>query len=145
MKSFRTYNLTPETRKRNWHVVDAEGEILGRLATRIAAILRGKDKPEFTPHVDSGDFVIVVNADKIKTTGRKLDKKIYYRHTGYPGGLKETSLRTLLQHKPERAIYYAVKGMLPKNKLSKAQLKKLKVYAGSEHPHQAQQPRTLQP
>jgi len=145
MKSFRTYNLTPETRKRNWHVVDAEGEILGRLATRIAAILRGKDKPEFTPHVDSGDFVIVVNADKIKTTGRKLDKKIYYRHTGYPGGLKETSLRTLLQHKPERAVYYAVKGMLPKNRLGKAQIKKLKVYAGSEHPHQAQQPRTLQP
>jgi large subunit ribosomal protein L13 len=145
MKSFRTYNLTPETRKRNWHVVDAEGEILGRLATRIASILRGKDKPEFTPHVDSGDFVIVVNADKIKTTGRKLDKKIYYRHTGYPGGLKETSLRTLLQHKPERAVYYAVKGMLPKNRLGKAQMKKLKVYAGSEHPHQAQQPRTLQP
>ena len=145
MKSFRTYNLTPETRKRNWHVVDAEGEILGRLATRIAAILRGKDKPEFTPHVDSGDFVIVVNADKIKTTGRKLDKKIYYRHTGYPGGLKETSLRTLLQHKPERSVYYAVKGMLPKNRLGKAQMKKLKVYAGSEHPHQAQQPRTLQP
>ena len=145
MKSFRTYNLTPETRKRNWHVVDAEGEILGRLATRIASILRGKDKPEFTPHVDSGDFVIVVNADKIKTTGRKLDKKIYYRHTGYPGRLKETSLLSLLQHKPERAVYYAVKGMLPKNRLGKAQMKKLKVYAGSEHPHQAQQPRTLQP
>jgi large subunit ribosomal protein L13 len=126
-------------------VVDAEGEILGRLATRIASVLRGKDKPEFTPHVDSGDFVVVVNADKIKTTGRKLDKKIYYRHTGYPGGLKETSLRTLLQHKPERAIYYAVKGMLPKNRLGRAQIKKLKVYAGPEHPHQAQQPQTLQP
>ncbi len=144
MKTFSTYNLTPETRQRNWHVVDAEGEILGRLATRIASILRGKDKPEFTPHVDCGDFVVVVNADKIKTTGRKLDKKMYYRHTGYPGGLKETSLRALLQHKPERAIHYAVKGMLPKNRLGRAQMKKLKVYAGPEHPHQAQQPQTLQ-
>lgn len=145
MRTFSTYTLTPQTRQRSWHVVDAEGEILGRLATRIASVLRGKDKPEFTPHVDSGDFVVVVNADKIKTTGRKLDKKIYYRHTGYPGGLKETSLRTLLQHKPERAIYYAVKGMLPKNRLGRAQIKKLKVYAGPEHPHQAQQPQTLQP
>ncbi len=144
MKTFSTYNLTPQTRQRNWHVVDAEGEILGRLATRIASILRGKDKPEFTPHVDCGDFVVVINADKIKATGRKLDKKIYYRHTGHPGGLKETSLRTLLQYKPERAIYYAVKGMLPKNRLGRAQIKKLKVYAGSEHPHEAQQPKPLE-
>ena len=144
MKTFSTYTLPPATRQRSWRVVDAEGEILGRLAARIASVLRGKDKPEFTPHVDSGDFVVVVNADKIKTTGRKLDKKIYYRHSGYPGGLKEISLRTLLQHKPERAIYYAVKGMLPKNRLGRAQMKKLKVYAGPEHPHSAQQPATLE-
>lgn len=144
MNTFTTYNLTTRTRQRNWYIVDARDQILGRLAARIATKLRGKDKPEFTPHVDSGDFVVVINADKIKTTGNKMDQKIYYRHSGYPGGLKQSSLRTMLQHKPERALYYAVKGMLPKNRLARAQMKKLKVYAGSEHPHQAQQPEPLQ-
>ena len=143
MNSFATYNLTPQTRQRHWYMVDAEGEVLGRLASRIASILRGKEKPEFTPHVDSGDFVVVVNAERIKTTGRKMDNKIYYRHTGYPGGLKGMSLRNLLQHKPERALYYAVWGMMPKNRLSRAQMKKLKIYSGPQHPHQAQQPQQL--
>jgi len=144
MTTFKTFNLNEEERQRNWYVVDASDQRLGRLSTVIAKKLRGKDKPEFTPHVDSGDFIIVVNAEKIQTTGKKLDDKKYYRHTDYPGGLKETSLRKLLSTKPERAIYYAVKGMLPKTRLGRAQLKKLKVYSGPEHPHQAQEPEPLE-
>ncbi len=144
MNTFKTYNLNTEERQRNWYVVDASDQRLGRLSTIIAQKLRGKDKPEFTPHVDSGDFIVVVNAEKIQTTGKKMDKKKYYRHTDYPGGLKESSLRKLLNTKPERVIYYAVKGMLPKTRLGRAQLKKLKVYSGPEHPHQAQEPEPLE-
>ena len=144
MNTFKTYNLNTEERQRNWYVVDASDQRLGRLSTIIAQKLRGKDKPEFTPHVDSGDFIVVVNAEKIQTTGQKMDKKKYYRHTDYPGGLKESSLRKLLNTKPERVIYYAVKGMLPKTRLGRAQLKKLKVYSGPEHPHQAQEPEPLE-
>jgi len=144
MNTFKTYNLNTEERQRNWYVVDASDQRLGRLSTIIAQKLRGKDKPEFTPHVDGGDFIVVVNAEKIQTTGKKLDNKKYYRHTDYPGGLKESSLRKLLNTKPERVIYYAVKGMLPKTRLGRAQLKKLKVYSGPEHPHQAQEPEPLE-
>jgi large subunit ribosomal protein L13 len=129
--------------ERNWFVVDAEGQVLGRLATRIARTLRGKNKPIFTPHVDVGDFVVVINAEKIKLTGRKLEQKKYYRHTGYIGGLKETSAGKMLQTKPEEVIRHAVRGMLPKNRLARVQLGKLKVYAGPEHPHEAQLPEPL--
>lgn len=140
----KTYNLRKEEAKRNWYVVDASDQRLGRLSTVLATKLRGKDKPEFTPHVDNGDFIVVVNAEKVQITGKKLDKKKYYRHSDYPGGLKETSLRKLLNTKPERVISYAVKGMLPKNRLGRSQLKKLKVYSGPEHPHEAQQPQPLE-
>jgi large subunit ribosomal protein L13 len=129
--------------ERKWFVVDAEGQVLGRLATRIARTLRGKNKPIFTPHVDVGDFVVVINAEKIKLTGRKLEQKKYYRHTGYIGNLKETTAGKMLQTKPEEVIRHAVRGMLPKNRLARAQLGKLKVYAGSEHPHDAQLPEPL--
>ena len=129
---------------RQWHVVDADGQTLGRLASRIAAILRGKHKATFSPDVDGGDFVIVLNAEKIGVTGRRLDQKRYYRHSGYPGGLSEITLRQLLETYPERAIEYAVRGMLPKNKLGRRMLRRLKVYAGPEHPHQAQQPQKLE-
>jgi large subunit ribosomal protein L13 len=125
---------------RNWYVVDAQGKVLGRLASRIAMVLRGKNKATFTPHLDTGDFVVVVNAGQVQLTGRKLDNKIYYRHSGYMGGLKEVSARQLLAKKPEEALRHAVRGMLPKNSLGRHLLKKLKVYAGGEHPHQAQQP-----
>lgn len=125
---------------RQWYVVDAQGKILGRLASRIAMVLRGKTKPVFTPHTDAGDFVIVVNAAQVRLTGRKLADKLYYRHSGYPGGLKTISARHLLQRKPEEVLRHAVRGMLPKNSLGRHLLKKLKVYAGGEHPHQAQQP-----
>lgn len=128
---------------RKWYVVDAEGQILGRLATQIANILRGKNKPNFTPHVDGGDYVIVINADKVKLTGKKLDQKMYTTHSGYMGGLKETPYRKMLQEKPERVIEHAVKGMLPKNRLQQKFMNKLKVYRGSEHPHEAQQPEIL--
>ena len=128
---------------RSWYVVDAEGEILGRLATRVATILRGKHKPIFTPHVDVGDFVIIVNADKIKLTGNKLEQKQYYRYSGYNSGLKATSAGTMLETKPTELLRHAVKGMMPKTRLGRAQLKKLKVYAGTEHPHEAQQPEPL--
>ncbi|ACV68027.1 50S ribosomal protein L13 [Desulfohalobium retbaense] len=144
MKTCKTYSPKPAEVERQWHVVDAEGEILGRLATVIARKLRGKDKPEFAPHVDTGDFVVVVNAEKIRVTGTKMNDKMYYRHSGYPGGLKEASLREMLDTKPEKVIYEAVKGMLPKNRLGRAMLKKLKVYAGPEHPHKAQEPATLE-
>ena len=123
--------------------MDAEGKTLGRLSTEIARILRGKHKPIFTPHVDCGDFVIVVNADKVRVTGNRLDQKIYYRHSGYIGGLKEISLRRMLETHPERVLQFAVKGMLPKNRLGRQMYKKLKVYASPTHPHSAQQPRPL--
>jgi large subunit ribosomal protein L13 len=139
----KTYVAKPGEVERNWFVVDATDKTLGRLATRIASILRGKHKPQFTPHVDVGDFVIVVNAGKVKVTGRKLDQKLYYRHTGYPGGLKSISLREQLSRYPERVIETAVKGMLPRGPLGRRMFKKLKVYEGAEHPHEAQQPEPL--
>ena len=129
--------------KRDWYLVDAQGAVLGRLATQVANVLRGKNKAIFTPSVDTGDFVIVVNAEKIALTGRKLDDKVYYSHTGFPGGLKEITAGKLLEKKPEDIIRKAVKGMLPKNKLARHMLKKLKVYAGASHPHDAQQPKNL--
>lgn len=136
----KTYMAKKLEVPRRWYLVDARGQILGRLASRIATLLRGKHKPQFTPHLDTGDFVVVVNAAQVRLTGRKLDQKIYYRHSGYMGGLKETSARTMLQKKPEEVLRLAVKGMLPRNSLGRQQLKKLKIYAGAEHPHQAQQP-----
>ncbi len=140
----KTFSAKPAEVEHDWWVVDAQGQTLGRLATRIATILRGKHKPIYTPHVDTGDFIIVVNAEKIKVTGDKLDAKIYYRHSGYPGGLRERTLREQLQKFPERPIHAAVKGMLPKNTLGRNMLRKLKVYAGPEHPHAAQQPKVLE-
>lgn len=136
----KTYSAKPLEVERKWYLIDAEGEILGRLATKIANILRGKNKPEFTSHVDTGDFVIVINAEKIQVTGNKLTDKKYYNHSGYPGGLKIASLKELMEKKPTAAIEKAVKGMLPHNTLGDEQFQKLKVYAGSEHPHTAQQP-----
>ena len=130
--------------QREWYVVDAAGQTLGRLAARVARILHGKHKPTYSPSVDTGDFVIVVNAEKVHVTGRKLDQKIYYRYSGYPGGLKEITLRNLLQRHPARVIEHAVRGMLPKNRLGRQMFKKLKVYAGPDHPHAAQQPKQLE-
>lgn len=129
--------------ERKWHLIDADGLILGRLATKVADILRGKDKPIFTPNVDTGDFVVIINASKVRFTGKKLRQKKYYRHSGYPGGIKETLALDMLRKTPERIVMLAVKGMLPKNRLGRAQLKKLKVYADSSHPHSAQTPETL--
>ncbi len=140
----KTYITKPAEVERQWVVVDAQGQTLGRLATRVASILRGKHKPGFSPSVDCGDYVIVINADKIHVTGRRMDQKMYYRHSGYPGGLSEISLRDQLQQFPTRPIEAAVRGMLPKNKLGRKVFKKLKVYAGEEHPHQAQQPVPLE-
>ena len=137
----KTYNPKPGEIDRSWYVVDADGETLGRLATRIADTLRGKRKPQYAPHVDTGDFVIVVNCERIRVTGNKLEQKIYYRHTGYPGGIKQRTLAELLARRPEEVIRLAVRGMLPKNRIGRAQLRKLKVYAGPAHPHDAQQPR----
>jgi large subunit ribosomal protein L13 len=139
----RTYQATAQDRERDWYVVDAEGKTLGRLATQIADVLRGKRKPTSTPHVDVGDFVIVVNAEKIVVTGKKREDKLYWRHSGYPGGIKSQTLGDLLERRPEEVIRRAVKGMLPRNRLARAQLRKLKVYAGPEHPHQAQKPEQL--
>ncbi|RME49302.1 MAG: 50S ribosomal protein L13 [Deltaproteobacteria bacterium] len=130
----------PKEVERKWHVIDLEGAVLGRAASQIATLLRGKHKAIFAPHIDTGDFVVVVNASKIRVTGRKLDNKIYYRHSGYLGGLKATSLRKLLEKDPERVIREAVRRMLPKNRIGRKQLSKLKIYAGSEHPHKAQKP-----
>jgi large subunit ribosomal protein L13 len=127
----------------NWYVIDADGAVLGRLATQVAQRLRGKHNPHFTPHVDTGDWVIVINADKIALSGRKMDQKIYYRHSGYIGGLKQVKAKELLEKKPEELVRSAVKGMLPKNRLGRQLFKKLKVYAGNAHPHEAQQPETL--
>ena len=139
----KTYNAKPGEIAREWYLVDAEGKTLGRLATQIAGTLRGKGKPQYTPHVDTGDFVIVVNAEKIAVTGNKLDQKRYYRHSGYPGGLRSRTLRDQLERRPTEVIRTAVKGMLPKNRLARQQLTKLKVYAGPGHPHAAQAPKDL--
>ena len=139
----RTYSAKPECVQRDWYLVDATDKVLGRLATEIATRLRGKHKPEYTPHVDTGDHIIVVNAAKIRVTGNKAEKKKYYRHTGYPGGIRETRLADELERRPEQVIKKAVKGMLPKNALGRAMFLKLRVYAGPEHVHQAQQPQTL--
>ncbi|MBE9574990.1 MAG: 50S ribosomal protein L13 [Proteobacteria bacterium] len=130
--------------EKKWHLIDANDKILGRLATEIANILRGKNKPIFTPHMDSGDYVVVVNADKVVLTGNKLEKKMYYHHSGYVGGLRETTAKEMLQKKPENLIRFAVKGMLPKTSLGRRQLTKLKIYAGPDHPHQAQEPGKLE-
>lgn len=135
-----TYFATNENAKRDWTVIDADGVILGRLASEVARRLRGKHKPEFTPHIDVGDYVVVINAEKIKATGNKLEGKIYWRHTEYPGGIKSTTLGKMMAEHPERVIEKAIKGMLPKGPLGYAQFRKLKVYAGAEHPHTAQQP-----
>jgi large subunit ribosomal protein L13 len=140
----KTWNAKPGEVERRWYVVDAEGQTLGRLATRIADTLRGKDKPQYTPHVDTGDFVVVVNAEKVSVTGKKLDDKIYYRHSGYPGGLKSRTLREELDRRPTEVIRKAVKGMLPRNRLARQQITKLKIYAGPEHPHEAQAPKPLE-
>jgi large subunit ribosomal protein L13 len=140
----RTYVVKEGDITREWYVVDAAGKTLGRLATRISQILKGKHKPIYTPAVDVGDYVIVVNADKIAVTGRKLDQKMYYRHTGFPGGIRESNLGDMLKRHPTFAVKNAVKGMLPKNRLGRKMLLKLKVYAGPEHPHQAQQPDVLE-
>ena len=140
----KTYSAKPESVKRDWYVVDASGKTLGRLATEVASRLRGKHKPEYTPHVDTGDYIVVINADKVAVTGNKANDKMYYRHTGYPGGLKEANFATLQAEKPEMIIEKAVKGMLPRNPLGRAMYRKLKVYAGTEHPHTAQQPQQLE-
>jgi large subunit ribosomal protein L13 len=140
----KTWNAKPGVVERRWFVVDAEGQTLGRLATQIAETLRGKNKPEYTPHVDTGDFVVVVNCEKIAVTGQKLDQKMYHRHSGYPGGLRSRTLREQLERRPTEVIRKAVKGMLPRNKLGRAQLLKLKVYVGPEHPHVAQAPEPME-
>ena len=140
MKTFMAKN---ETLQRQWYVIDADGLVLGRLASQVAAILRGKNKPVYTPHVDTGDYVIILNADKVVLTGKKLDQKVYYHHSGYTGGLKETSYRHLMEEKPEFAVKRAIIGMLPKGPLGRKMAKKLKVYTGTEHEHAAQQPETL--
>lgn len=139
-----TYMAKPLNVERKWYIVDAEGQTLGRLASEVASILRGKLKPEYTPHVDTGDFVVVINADKIKLTGKKLTDKIYYTHSLYPGGLKATPAGEMLNKRPDRMFEIAVKGMLPKNSLGRQMFTKLKVYAGSEHPHAAQKPEAWQ-
>jgi large subunit ribosomal protein L13 len=140
----KTYSAKPESVQREWFIVDAAEQTLGRLATEIARRLKGKHKPEYTPHVDTGDYIVVINADKVRVTGNKTSDKMYYRHTGYPGGLRSISFDKLIDHKPEMIIEQAVKGMLPKNPLGRDMYRKLKVYAGSEHPHAAQQPQTLE-
>lgn len=139
----KTFMASPSTIERKWYVVDAANMTLGRLASEVAKVLRGKNKAIFTPHMDTGDFVIVVNADKVKVTGKKLDQKIYYRHSGYVGGMKETTLREMMAKKPERVVEHAVKGMLPKGPLGRQMYRKLFVYAGPEHNHAAQKPETL--
>jgi large subunit ribosomal protein L13 len=140
----KTYSAKPGEVTREWYLVDAEGKTLGRLATQIADTLRGKRKPQYTPHVDTGDFVIVVNAEKIQVTGNKLDQKRYYRHSGYPGGVRSRTLREQLERRPTEVLRVAVKGMLPKNRLARQQITKLKIYAGPEHPHEAQNPKPLE-
>ena len=139
----KSYMASPATIERKWYVVDATGYTLGRLASEVAKVLRGKNKPIYTPHIDTGDYVIVVNADKVKVTGKKLDQKIYYRHSDYVGGMKEATLREMMDKKPEKVIELAVKGMLPKGPLGRTMYKKLFVYAGAEHGHEAQKPEVL--
>jgi len=140
----KTFATTPSVIERRWWLIDAKGMTLGRVASKVAQLLRGTHKPYFTPHLDTGDYVIIVNADKIHVTGKRMDQKIYYRHSGYPGGLKSLTLRELMAKNPNRAMKYAIKGMLPKGPLGRQMFKKLKVYAGGEHPHQAQQPENLE-
>jgi large subunit ribosomal protein L13 len=140
----KTWNAKPRELEQRWFVVDADGKTLGRLATVLADTLRGKRKPTYTPHVDTGDFVVVVNAEKVAVTGKKLDDKMYHRHSGYPGGLRSRPLRDELQRRPTEVIRHAVKGMLPRNRLGRAQIRKLKIYAGPEHPHAAQAPQPLE-
>jgi len=139
----KTISAKPESVKRDWYVIDADGKTLGRMASEIAIRLRGKHKPEYTPHVDTGDYIVVINAEKVRVTGNKAKKKIYHSHTGFPGGLKSMSFEKLIEKAPERTIQSAVKGMLPKGPLGRAMFKKLKVYAGQEHPHVSQQPQEL--
>ncbi|HZJ94631.1 MAG TPA: 50S ribosomal protein L13 [Thiopseudomonas sp.] len=139
----KTYTAKPESVKRDWYIVDAAGQTLGRLATEIASRLRGKHKPEYTPHVDTGDYIVVINAEQISVTGRKTTDKVYYSHTGFPGGIKEITFEKLIDKAPERVLEAAVKGMLPRNPLGRDMYRKLKVYAGSNHPHAAQQPQEL--
>lgn len=139
----KTISANAETVSRNWYVIDAEGQILGRLATAVAHRLRGKHKTDYTPHVDTGDYIVVINAGKVKVTGRKASDKMYYRHTGYPGGLKGANFTQMMERSPEKVIELAVKGMLPRNSLGRAMYRKLRVYAGQQHPHDAQQPETL--
>ena len=141
----KTYQATKEELDRKWYLVNAEGKVLGRLSTELAKILKGKNKPTYTPHLDTGDFVIVVNAGKVTLTGKKLKDKIYYHHTGYPGGIKQINAEKLLAKKPTEMIRIAVKGMLPKNSLGRQMLRKLKIYAGANHPHEAQKPISLEP
>ncbi len=140
----KTFTPTPADINREWFIVDADGKVLGRLAAQIAHRLRGKHKPEFAPHMDNGDFIVVVNCEKIRVTGNKLEAKTYYRHSGYPGGIKGTSLKTMLATKPDEVLRKAVRGMLPKNILGRAMLKKLKIYPGADHPHAAQLPAPLE-
>ncbi|WP_077528635.1 50S ribosomal protein L13 [Vreelandella utahensis] len=140
----KTQSAKPESVTRDWFVVDAADKTLGRLSTEIARRLRGKHKPEFTPHVDTGDYIVVINAEKVRVTGRKSTQKHYYRHTGYPGGLRSMNFEEMIQRHPERVIEYSVKGMLPRGPLGRAMFRKLKVYAGDEHPHAAQQPQQLE-
>ncbi len=139
-----TISANPETVKRDWFIIDATDKVLGRLSTEVARRLRGKHKAEYTPHVDTGDYIVITNADKVRVTGNKAKKKVYYRHTGYPGGIKNINFEKLVAQKPEMVIQKAVKGMLPKGPLGRKMFSKLKVYAGVEHPHSAQQPRTLE-
>ena len=140
----KTFVATPANRQRDWYVVDAEGKTLGRLATQIADTLRGKRKPEYTPHCDVGDFVVEVNAEKVAVTGNKREHKRYYRHSGYPGGLRSRTFEEMIERRPEEVLRLAVKGMLPRTRLGRQQLRKLKIYAGPEHPHQAQQPKAME-
>ena len=139
----KTYATTPAAIERRWYVVDAKGMTLGRVASKVAPLLRGTHKPYFTPHLDTGDYVIIVNADKIHVTGKRMDQKTYYRHSGYPGGLKSLTLREMMEKYPTRALRLAIKGMLPKGALGRQMFKKLKIYAGADHPHQAQQPQAM--
>ncbi len=144
MNTQKTFMAKPKDIERKWHIVDAEDKVLGRLASKIARILRGKDKVNYTPHLDTGDFVVVINASKLKLTGDKLNKKKWYRHSGYPGGLKEETYEKVMEEKPDKALYKAVKGMLPHNRLARQQLKKLKIYTENEHPHGSQEPAKLE-
>ena len=140
----KSYMARPSSVERRWHLIDAEGRTLGRLASEVAQLLRGKNKPQYTPHIDTGDFVVVVNADRVVVTGRKAEQKVYRRHSGYPGGMKETSYEQMMVRKPTEVLRKAVYGMMPKSRLARQQFKKLKIYAGPEHPHAAQDPQTLE-